>query len=97
MTREQLMEVNKCLEEWGLENVENVILIKSGATNGDMIKALYPNADYYQYYSDCIEGIEMESAFSFADFDRKWWDMPYQKGDLAINSKERKEMENAFD
>ena len=44
MTSEQLMEVNKGIEEWGLENVENVILIKSGATNGDVIKTFYQHS-----------------------------------------------------
>ena len=41
MTKEQLREVNKSLGEIGLENVQNIVLIKNGATNGDIIKGLY--------------------------------------------------------
>lgn len=53
MTREQLMKVNKDIEEWGLENIENYVLIKSGATNGDVIMTLFPNE--YDFETDFDE------------------------------------------
>ena len=70
MTSEQLMEVNKGIEKWGLENVENVILIKSGATNGDVMKAIFkPNR------------ITRTDDTVHIDYDitPEWWNAPYQK------------------
>jgi len=73
MTSEQLMEVNKGIEEWGLENVENVILIKSGATNGDVMKAIFkPNR---------ITRVDDDTVHMDYDFTPKWWNSLYKKGD----------------
>lgn len=70
MTSEQLTEVNKGIEEWGLENVENVILIKSGATNGDVIKALFkPN--WIRRMDDVVR--------EEYEFNEVWWNTPYKK------------------
>lgn len=70
MTSEQLMEVNKGIEKWGLENVENIILIKSGATNGDVIKAIFePNRIKRM---DDVVTEEYE-------FDADWWNAPYER------------------
>lgn len=41
MTKEQLREVERDLVKTGLENIQNIVLIKNGATNGDVIKGLY--------------------------------------------------------
>ncbi|MBO7715267.1 MAG: hypothetical protein J6S85_16990 [Methanobrevibacter sp.] len=72
MTSEQLMEVNKGIQEWGLENVENIILIKSGVTNGNVIKAIFnPNR---------ITRMNDDTIHIDYDFTPEWWDEPYQKG-----------------
>lgn len=71
MTSEQLMEVNKGIEEWGLENVENVILIKSGATNGDVMKAIFkPNR---------ITRVDDDIVHIDYDFTSEWWNAPYER------------------
>ena len=74
MTHEQLFEVNKTIEEWGLKNVENIILIKSATTNGDMLKALFPN-ERIGHCEDCTD------LGDIATFDDNWWNALYQKGD----------------
>ena len=72
MTKEQLMKVNKGIEEIGLENVEDIILIKSGVTNGDVIKALFkPNH---------VERTDDDVIVENYDFNEDWWHKPY-KGD----------------
>ena len=70
MTSEQLFEVNKGLEEWGLENVANIILIKSGATNGDIVRAAFPNME-----TDIAGGVV--KADRNTRFDLGWWNAPY--------------------
>ena len=72
MTSEQLMQANKCIEEWGLENVENIILIKSGATNGYVVKAAFPNMKV-----DVAGGVV--KADRNTRFDLGWWDAPYER------------------
>ena len=73
MTKEQLMQVNKGIKEWGLENVENVILIKSGATNGDVMISIYPNLKYTIQNGRVITTIGVASSF-----DLDWWNALYK-------------------
>ena len=72
MTREQLTQVNKGIEEWGLENVENIILIKSGATNGDVVKVSFPNMKV-----DVAGGVV--KADRNTRFDLGWWNALYKR------------------
>ena len=72
MTSNQLMEANKVIEEWGLENIENVILIKSGATNGDVVKAAFPNMKV-----DVAGGVM--KADRHTRFDLGWYNAPYER------------------
>lgn len=76
MTREHLKEVNKGLGEIGLENIQNIVLIKNGATNGDIIKTLFPNIDIE------IHNITVYVIFdsNVISFDLDWWNALYQKG-----------------
>ena len=75
MTREQLREVEKDLVKTGLENVQNIVLIKNGATNGDIINAMFPNADIE------IHNITVYVMFdNVTSFDLDWWNALYKKG-----------------
>lgn len=76
MTHEQLLEVNKGIEEWGLENVENIILIKSAATNGDMIRAMFSNMEIM--ITD--EKVFLRDGTIVVIYPLIWWNSPYQKG-----------------
>ena len=52
MTREQLREFEKDLIKIGLENVQNIVLIKNGATNGDIMKIIFPKIGVYDEWYD---------------------------------------------
>lgn len=74
MTREHLREINKGLGEIGLENVQNIVLIKNGATNGDIIKTMFPNADIE------IHNITVYVIFdNVISFDLDWWNALYER------------------
>ena len=61
----------------------NVIPIPEGATNGDMIKAMFPNCEqkehmnngYFEMYFDN----DLRNA-SYMRVSKDWWNAPYQKG-----------------
>lgn len=50
----------------------NLIEIPKGATNGDMIKALFPNEEIVESDGACVYvGVKMR-------FDKDWWNAPYE-------------------
>lgn len=55
--------------------------IPDNATNGDIIKALFPKAEIHDWYveNDYIDiyGVDYEALTVC----RKWWNAPYKKGD----------------
>lgn len=62
----------------------NLIEIPKGATNGDMIKAIFPNQTIgcaipitdrngAKFYRTAINGV--------TDFTADWWNAPYKRGD----------------
>ena len=55
------------------DTIMNGTLIPDNATNGDMIKALYPN-ERIGHCEDCTD------LGDIATFDDDWWNAPYQKG-----------------
>jgi muramoyltetrapeptide carboxypeptidase LdcA involved in peptidoglycan recycling len=61
----------------------DVIPITRGATNGDMIKAMFPNGKEYDNDGDVRYEIEIDFDYSFCSyFDGVWWNAPY-KGNLS--------------
>ena len=52
MTKEQLREVEKDLVKTGLENIQNIVLIKNGATNSDVIKGIFGITEEHFYDED---------------------------------------------
>ena len=76
--------------DWGIENSRKVILvddlcnintvkaipIPDNATNGDMIKAMFPNVPV-KIFEDMNTVI-----FGNAQFDLEWWNAPYKRGNL---------------
>jgi len=72
------------LEGRGLSSIAEGIPIPDNATNGDMIKMMFPyysyeRNDYVQsiedYIVDCMECMEHDLYFAY-----DWWNAPYQKG-----------------
>ena len=51
---------------------DSIIIIPEGATNGDMIKAMFPNEVGYGESTSCIY-------YGTMRFDRDWWDSTYRK------------------
>ena len=64
----------------------NPIIIRNNATNGDVIKALYPNRTFFNEDSCCVTmkeyGKTEEDAeyLTYIDFDGDWWGAPYKGG-----------------
>ena len=87
MTFDQIMEVNKALGEIGIENIDNVVLITSGATNGDIIKALFPDCEFED---NSLNSEKFDNTTSYLKFkgnmftmaiEDAWWNAPYKRGD----------------
>ena len=86
MTEEQLKDVNKALNNIGIENVQNIIIINNRATNGDIVKSMFPDAqiDYHEK-SDLVDSyvtVFIKDCDTCQDYSYDWWISPYkQKGE----------------
>lgn len=60
-------------------------LIKAMATNGDIIKALFPHISVkdncQNYYSVDIENLSKDKSFNTIGFRKDWWNASYKAGD----------------
>lgn len=63
-----------------LEVIANGTPIPDNATNGDVIKAFYPDAKYDTYFDFIAMTTHTERTVFMSRFDRDWWNAPYQKG-----------------
>jgi hypothetical protein len=58
----------------------SAIPIRDKMTNGDMIKAMFPNGKEYDNDGDVRYEIEIDFDYSFCSyFDGVWWNAPYKK------------------
>lgn len=62
------------------ETILNGTPIPDNATNGDVIKAFYPDAKYDTYFDFIAMTTHTERTVFMSRFDRDWWNAPYQKG-----------------
>ena len=63
----------KAIKQWS---------IPEGATNGDMIKTVFPNAKVRtNYYTYCVDvKLEYHSQYDTGLlFDKDWWNAPYKR------------------
>ena len=70
-------EDNECIAK----AIKSGISIPDNATNGDMIKAIFPNGKVIE--RDEATGYEqmLDDKYSYCSwFDGLWWNSPYQKG-----------------
>jgi hypothetical protein len=61
----------------------SAIPIPEGATNGDMIKAMFPNAKVRTIYYTYFVEVKLEYHSQYDPgllFDKKWWNAPYKGG-----------------
>jgi len=66
--------------------VKNATPIPDNATNGDVIKALFPKAEVFNEDSTCItiksfyiDEKECDKRVEYIDFSDTWWNAPYRK------------------
>lgn len=74
MTKDDLMTLNKRLRDY--ENVEDVIVINKNATNGDIIKALFPHIEIFE--PNKYE-IAIKHDLGWLAFKKEWWNEPYNR------------------
>ena len=85
---EWVNDVNKFYKDYDVSDFIDVIKngtpIPDNATNGEIIEALYPNAEF-SLYSDIVDRVAMNIRVNGTEyeihFDEDWWDSPYQKED----------------
>lgn len=81
MTHDELMKINEQIDD--LENIADMLVIRKGSTNGDVIKAIFPNFEFYpvehmsKLYSPQIKGLGTSGYFEMG-FDLEWWNSPYK-------------------
>ena len=59
-----------------------VIEIPPNATNGDMIKAMFPNiqlADHFDYGNAVIDYYEIKNTYTEFRVASDWWNAPYKR------------------
>ena len=76
MTKEELIRNLKHTDDV-LKVLENCIEIPNGATNGDMIKTMFPNIEIEGIGGE-IKCIAVKNGTSYFALD--WWNAPYKKG-----------------
>lgn len=65
-------------ELFELKHNPNIIEIPDNATNGEMIKKIFPNAEYLI----CEDVVNVTFCDTEANwFDKDWWNAPYKKGE----------------
>ena len=56
-----------------IKGMPKVLPIPDNATNGDMIKAMFPNEEIIETDGACVYvGVKMR-------FDKDWWNAPYKR------------------
>lgn len=81
MTEEQLKDVNKALDFLGIKNVKNIIIISKDATNGEVIKAIFPNIEIIETVYVCgmpYVRVLFNGMPEIKIFDLDWWNAPYK-------------------
>lgn len=76
----------RTLREWiDLMASGYCVVLPDGATNGDVVKAVFPHISIkdncQQYYSVDIENLSGNKSFNTIGFRKEWWDAPYKVGD----------------
>lgn len=78
--REATKEERESVDNYIKSISQKVITIPDNATNGDVIKALFPNSRVDISCARAFFYIR-EDLKRFVTFDIDWWNAPYQEGD----------------
>ena len=80
MTKEQLRKVERDLTKIGLENVKNIILVKNGATNSDVIKGIFFITEEHFYDEDrMVDVYGLDRSDDPSTFYADWWNALYER------------------
>ena len=60
-------------------DIYNAIIVPKGATNGDMIKAMFPNTEFKNDHDFTIWGY-INNGDCVARYGIDWWNAPYKRG-----------------
>ena len=80
---EEVIKVEDCGEKIGDYSIpiHNAIIVPENATNGDMIKAMFPDAEIKEIrgkLSDELLAYRMLLSGRIQDYLPEWWDEPYK-------------------
>ena len=73
MTHDDLKNINEQLD--GLEDIANVIVVRKGTTNGDVIMGLYPDGTVHPWNE--VNQIVYAANGGKMMFTIDWWNTPY--------------------
>lgn len=79
----EVIKVNDCVENIGDYDIttHNAIIVPKNATNGDMIKAMFPNAEIKEiigsFDKDKLLGYRTWLGGRSQDYLLDWWNAPY--------------------
>jgi len=78
---EEVIKVEDCVKEIGDYNIPiyNAIIIPNNATNGDVVKAMFPVQ--CKNMGNENNGIVVDFYGDLHTFDKDWWNAPYKKGE----------------
>lgn len=80
MTKEQLREFEKDLIKIGLKNIQNIVLIKNGDTNGDIIKGIFDVTEEHFYDEDrMVDVYGLDRTDDPSTFYADWWNSLYER------------------
>lgn len=80
---DEVIKVDDCVENIGDCDIitHNAIIVPKNATNGDMIKAMFPNAEIKEimgeFDKDQLLGYRTWCGGRSQDYLLDWWDAPY--------------------
>jgi len=73
-------------EELAIHPIGNIrgfcVEIAGDLTNGDMVKAIFPNATFYEDahgYGDVYSDVVRCKENYMMTYDKEWWDAPYKR------------------
>lgn len=68
----------RIIEDYEIDDVPTIFEISDNATNGDVIKAMFPSGKIWK--SDSYMCLLIYGQGDAQMFDVDWWNAPYQKG-----------------
>lgn len=72
-----------------LASFKRLQVLPDNATNGDMIKTMFPNISVYEHGS--TYSVNNEYNFNFT-----WWNAPYKRGDSLVNGEDKRLEDSPF-